>query len=66
MTDLQAGQELAIGSCFWRHRWTKWQEIERGEVYRSADKASVGTALTQSRYCVNCNKKELRVERAML
>ena len=57
---------LAEGSCFWKHRWTKWVETSRGIITYKDNDAVVGTAITQERQCVRCSKKEVDIQKAVL
>ncbi len=51
-------QTVVNGSCFWRHKWTKWKQenidmilVKQGQQY-----PYVGTI--QTRYCVRCGKMQ--------
>ena len=43
-------KELPIGSCFFGHKWTKWETFS-GNIFHE---------LKQKRYCIKCNKLETR------
>jgi len=54
-------QPVVSGSCFWGHKWTKWQQYEREMV-----KISTGAEFVQQfqkKYCVRCNEMVVEMVR---
>lgn len=47
-------EELAKGSCFWGHKWTKWRIGTR----RIRTKLGEGVEEVQRRDCVKCGKTQ--------
>ena len=50
-------KELPIGSCFFGHKWSKW------ETFNAEFKTFSGNIfheLKQKRYCIKCNKLQTR------
>jgi len=53
----------AATKCWpWAHEWTKWQMLDRGELYRLFAPTSpiVGRYETQRRECMKCGKAQMR------
>ncbi len=50
--------KLKTGSCFFGHKWTKWELIDRkiGKVIDGV--AYEGVKTVQVRYCVKCGKTQ--------
>jgi len=42
------------GSCFWRHKWTKWEQYTQPIMTKFGE----GIKNRQKRYCLKCNKME--------
>lgn len=52
--------------CFIFHKWTKWEDRDRGQIAHRITKDLMGTYIEQERRCEKCNKVELREERSWL
>lgn len=46
------------GSCFWGHRWAKWEQYN-AYMISLKDLKTQYQQLRQKRYCVRCNKMEV-------
>lgn len=46
------------GSCFWGHRWTKWEQYN-ANILLLSDMKTEYKELRQKRYCLRCNKMEV-------
>lgn len=51
---------LAAGSCFWQHKWTKWESYRQERFYALLPNAPRYFQLMQKRICVRCNKRQIR------
>ena len=57
IVEFEEKKKLPTGSCFFGHKWTKWEE------YNAEFKTLYGNTykeLRQKRYCIKCNKLETR------
>jgi hypothetical protein len=50
-------------SCFWGHKWDKWEQFEEQRIYipLESGKKIRYTAKKQKRKCKKCNLKEERI-----
>ncbi len=44
------------------HKWTKWQDSEKGTLRSQITTYAVGYFIQQERRCKTCNKVQLRIE----
>ena len=62
--NLQEPQKQALnipavsGSCFWGHKWTKWEQYN-ASMLLIADMKTEYKQLRQRRTCLRCGKMEL-------
>ena len=47
------------------HNWTEWQIIEQGKLIDDNMKYPIGYYIEQQRYCIICQKMELRMQRSI-
>lgn len=52
-------------SCWpWTHRWTKWKEIARGDLFAerlsTGSQIPIGYFVEQQRECERCGKMQIR------
>lgn len=54
-----AGQitELKTGTCFFKHKWTKWVQFEQRMMKRDGFQF---IEYRESRHCLRCGKTEMR------
>ena len=52
----EENKKLPTGSCFFGHKWSKWETYEADKLYFSV----VHKELRQKRYCIKCNKLQTR------
>lgn len=55
MSEIIERLEMPKGSCFWRHRWSTW---EQGENTINGKQVAI-----QSRICVRCQRVQFSVHR---
>ena len=56
IVEFEEKKKLPIGSCFFGHKWSKWETYKASKLCFSA----VYKELRQKRYCIKCNKLETR------
>ena len=47
------------GDCFWRHKWSKWEQYKQDRIYPLVPDAKKFSVLMQKRVCLCCNKMEI-------
>ena len=56
IVEFEEKKKLPTGSCFFGHKWTKW------ETFNAEFRTFAGnkyTDLRQKRYCIKCNKLQI-------
>ena len=48
----------ATGSCFWKHKWSRWTECQTVIGYKS-DPSKEYLQASQRRYCIKCGKVQV-------
>jgi hypothetical protein len=55
------------GSCFFFHKWSRWEAIAWGDLTKGKEGKIVdGFYIRQKRHCEDCGKLQLRLEKAQL
>lgn len=50
----------AMGSCFWSHQWSKWEQyMVNGSKFMATGKMESCSWLKQRRACIRCNKQQV-------
>jgi len=57
-TPISGSCSIISGNCFWRHKWTKWEQYNVNMML-IADTKIQRTQLRQKRICLRCGKMEL-------
>ena len=57
IVEFEEKKKLPIGSCFFGHKWTKWEEYNAEFITLYGNTYKV---LKQKRYCIKCNKLQTR------
>ena len=52
----EENKKLPTGSCFFGHKWSKWETYKADKLYFSVEYKE----LRQKRYCIKCNKLQTR------
>ena len=55
--EFEEKKKLPIGSCFFGHKWTKWETFI---VEFKSLRGNTFDELKQKRYCIKCNKLQTR------
>lgn len=54
--EFEEKKKLPIGSCFFGHKWTKWETFSAEfEIFNG----KTDKEFRQKRYCVKCNKLQI-------
>ena len=53
----EENKKLPTGSCFFGHKWSKWETFN---VKFKSFSGNTFDELKQKRYCIKCNKLEIR------
>lgn len=55
-TDVQ-NVDLKVGTCFFKHKWTKWAQFEQAVKKRDGFQF---IEYRESRHCLKCGKTQMR------
>jgi len=49
-------------NCFWRHKWSKWEQEPRVVITKKGNDTLMGFFMIQKRHCKVCNKLEVETK----